>query len=285
MKKKQKSSKKSAALKPRRSPVASKKPSIGGEEIPPEEVGGAAAIEGASAGEEEEFERDYSQMDLVDLIDQPAWKTILTDLVKTEKMDPWNIDVAELAEKYLKKINELEHGNLRVPANAILACAILLKTKSKYLRLGPIEEEEEERPVSEQQRMLLMGEIPDLVANRSYRDGKISLDELVAGIESILQSGKNGMRPARQIPRMEINFDASTIEERVSEILSKIRQKADSQGIVMFFDLLEARDAGSLVEIFVPVLFLMNSGKIIAYQEEFFGDIFVQLVPESGRPN
>ena len=35
------------------------------------------------ATEEEAFERDYSQMDLVDLIDQPAWKTILVDLVKS----------------------------------------------------------------------------------------------------------------------------------------------------------------------------------------------------------
>ena len=35
------------------------------------------------------YERDYSQMDLVDLIDQPAWKTILLDLVSSEKMDPW----------------------------------------------------------------------------------------------------------------------------------------------------------------------------------------------------
>ena len=31
------------------------------------------------------YERDYSQMDLVDLIDQPAWKTILIDLVSSEK--------------------------------------------------------------------------------------------------------------------------------------------------------------------------------------------------------
>ncbi|MFA5357728.1 MAG: ScpA family protein [archaeon] len=234
--------------------------------------------------EEGEFERDYSKMDLVDLIDQPAWKMILIDLVKTEKMDPWDIDVAELAEKYLKKINELEHGNLRVPANAILACAILLKTKSKYLRLGPIEEDEDDKQIAERQGMLALEEIPDLMANRAYRDGKISLDELVASIESILESGKTGVRAARQIPRIEIDFDTSTIEERVSEILDKIRQRVDSQGIVMFFDLIEGREPSSLVEMFVPVLFLMNGGKIIAYQDEFFGDIFVQLVPESEWP-
>ena len=86
--------------------------------------------------EQEILERDYSKMDLVDLIDQPAWKTILLNLVETEKMDPWNINVVVLCEKYLNKINELEGNNLRVPANAILACAILVKTKSKYLKLS-----------------------------------------------------------------------------------------------------------------------------------------------------
>ena len=79
---------------------------------------------------EVEYERDYSKIDLVDLIDQPAWKTILLDLVESEKMDPWDIDVIVLAEKYIKKINDLETNNLRVPANAILACAILVKTKA-----------------------------------------------------------------------------------------------------------------------------------------------------------
>ncbi|MCX6801190.1 MAG: ScpA family protein [Candidatus Diapherotrites archaeon] len=235
----------------------------------------------AASGEEETFERDYSQMDLVDLIDQPAWKTILIDLVRTEKMDPWDIDVAELAEKYLKKINELEQSNLRVPANAILACAILLKTKSKYLHLGPIEDEEDEKPLSEQQRTLMLGEIPDLMANRAFREGKVTLDELVASIEGIINSSRAGRNAARQIPRIELNFDTSTIEERVSEILEKIRQKADSQGVVMFRNLLGGSDASTIVDTFVPVLFLVNSGKIIAYQEEFFGDIFIQLIPES----
>src|SRR3989338_6587440 len=64
----------------------------------------------------EEVTHEY----LVDLIDQPAWKTILLDIVKAEKMDPWNIDVIRLADLYLSKINLLERSNLRVPANAIL---------------------------------------------------------------------------------------------------------------------------------------------------------------------
>jgi len=226
------------------------------------------------------YERDYSQMDLVDLIDQPAWKTILLDLVSSEKMDPWDIDVTALAEKYLKKVNELEHNNLRVPANAILACAILVKTKSKYLKLSSVEEEEEKEQITDEQKQLMLEELPDLMCNRAFREGRISLDELVDSIEGIINKTNPQRSAARIIPRMELNFDTASIEEKMGEVFDLIKAKVDSQGIVRFKDLCEG-EINSIVDTFLPVLFLMNGGKIVAYQEEFFGDIFVQLLQEA----
>jgi segregation and condensation protein A len=229
---------------------------------------------------ESEYERDYSQVDLVDLIDQPAWKTILVDLVKSAKMDPWNIDVSDLTEKYLEKIDQLEHSNLRVPANAILACAILVKTKSKHLKLSSVEEEEEKPVLSEEQKQLFLEELPDLIGNRSVREGRISLDELVDSIEGIIQQTTPQKSSARNMPRMELDFDTTSIEERLEEVLSIIKNKVDSQGIVLFNDLIEGQNNESIIDTFLPVLFLMNSGKVLAYQEEFFGDIFVKLLSE-----
>ncbi|MFA5126028.1 MAG: ScpA family protein [archaeon] len=226
------------------------------------------------------FERDYSKMDLVDLIDQPAWKTILIDLVETEKMNPWDIDVVLLAEKYLKKISELQGNNLRVPANAILACAILVKTKSKYLRLSSLDDADAKSALTPEQRALMLNQIPDLLAGRVAREGRITLDELVSSIEDIIQRTTPKKNGARNIPRIEINFDSSSIEEKMQEILDLIIKKVDSQGIVLFNDLLENKEIDSVVETFLPVLFLMNNGKIIAYQNEFFGEIFVKLIPE-----
>ena len=237
------------------------------------------------ASEEEEVqEREYSKEDLVDLIDVPEWKTILIDLVKREKMNPWDIDVAELAEKYLKKINELEHSSLRVPANAILACAILLKTKSKYLRLSSLDDEEEE-PLSAEQKEMFLEEIPDLMANRSFREGKISLDELVASIEDIIDATKPRKAKVRDIPRMELNFDDFSIEDKLDDVEALIQDRVDSQGIVMFNSLLENNETTTLVEMFLAVIFLMNKGKLFAYQTEFFGDIFIQLLKEGSGDN
>ena len=238
-----------------------------------------------SVNEEDAFERDYSQMDLVDLIDQPAWKTILVDLVKSAKMNPWDINVSELTGKYLEKINQLEHNSLRVPANAILACAILVKTKSKYLKLSSVEEEEDKTELTDGQRELFLEELPDLIANRSLREGRISLDELVDSIEGIIQQTDSKKGVARNIPRMELDFDTTSIEERLEEVFDLIKNKADSQGIVLFDDLVTNKENDSIIDTFLPVLFLMNSGKVLAYQDEFFGSIFVKLLTDSLKAN
>lgn len=229
---------------------------------------------------EEVVERDYSKMDLVDLIDQPAWKTILLDLVETEKMNPWDIDVIILSEKYLKKISELEGNNLRVPANAILACAILVKTKSKYLKLSSLEEEEEKVELTQEQKDMMLATIPDLMSGRMSREGRITLDELVMSIEDIIQRTNPKKNSSRVIPRIEINFDATSIEEKLDDVFELIKTKVDSQGIVLFRDLIESSEIDAIVDVFLPVLFLMNSGKLIAYQNEFFGEIFVQIIRE-----
>jgi segregation and condensation protein A len=227
--------------------------------------------------EDSEFERDYSKVDLVDLIEQPAWKTILVDLVKSNKMNPWDIDVTLLTEQYIQKINSLENSSLRVPANAILACAILVKTKSRYLKLSSIEDDDEE-VINEEKKELLMEEIPDLLASRSMREGKISLDELVESIEGIIQNTSVSKKNAKNIPRMEFDFDTTSIEDRLEEVFDLIKARVDSQGIVLFNSLLDENNNDNIVDTFLPVLFLMNSGKLLAYQEEFFGEIFVKLI-------
>lgn len=232
-------------------------------------------------GEEELVERDYSKMDLVSLIDQPDWKSILVDLVKTNKMDPWNIDVSDLTQKYLDKINQMENLNLRVPANAILACAILVKTKSKYLKISSIDEDDEDNELTNAQKELFLEELPDLVASRSLREGRISLDELVSSIEGIIQRAEPKKKSIRDVPRMEFDFDTISIEEKLDGVFDLIKQKVDSEGIVLFDDLLSGSDEDSIIDTFLPVLFLMNSGKILAYQEDFFGDIFIKLIGQN----
>jgi len=225
-------------------------------------------------------------VDLVDLIEQPAWKTILVSLVKKERMNPWDIDISLLAEKYLRKIQQLEKADLRIPANAILACSVLLKLKAKTIKLSSLEGLEEEvseqaRELAEQQMLFSDENIPELLGNRLEREGKVSLDELVKNIEQILEETKrkSTRRLSEMIlPEFHIPFDQKDIEKKTQEILERIRERVDSQGIVTFSQLLNNKNHLEMVGTFIPLLFLFNNGKITMWQEQFWREIFIQAI-------
>jgi len=227
---------------------------------------------------------DPKNVNLVDLIEKLAWKTILIELVKREKMDPWDIDLITLADKYLEKIRSLKGTDLRLPANAILASAILLKFKSRVLKLSSLDEDEKEienRALTEEEKQEIEQLLPELQTMRKSREGKISLDELVEGIESMFEKSKVRVdkrllkgfeKPEFQIPIIDIN-----IEELVDNVFDLIKEKADSQGLLTFTNLVEGKSVSEIVDIFIPCLFLVNKGKINMWQEEFFGKIFISV--------
>lgn len=52
-------------------------------------------------------------------------------MVEEGKLDPWNVDIVELANVYLEEIKKMEVLDMRIPARAVLAAAFLLKKKSR----------------------------------------------------------------------------------------------------------------------------------------------------------
>jgi len=223
---------------------------------------------------------------LVDLIDQPAWKTILIELVKKEKMDPWSIDIAELAGKYLSKINALTTTDLRLPANAILASALILKFKSNVLRLSEIDDEDEfleqKKNMSPEERAEFDALLPDLKNIRKIREGKVSLDELVLSIEKMLKSSKkksDKQFKSRDRTTFKIPLPDFQIDKEMEKVYLLIEKKADSQGLVLFSALVNNNSDSnkSIVRTFLPCLFLTNKGKINMWQDTFFGEIFISV--------
>src|SRR3989344_3459187 len=63
--------------------------------------------------------------------DEITWQTIIYDLIKSEQMDPWNINISLLSKRYLETIKELEEHNFFISGKILLASAFLLKIKSQ----------------------------------------------------------------------------------------------------------------------------------------------------------
>ncbi len=58
---------------------------------------------------------------------------ILVDMVKADKIDPWNIDIVDVTDKYLAHMVNMKSQNLRVTGRTLLFAAILLRLKSNIL--------------------------------------------------------------------------------------------------------------------------------------------------------
>lgn len=58
---------------------------------------------------------------------------ILVEMAKAGKIDPWNIDIVDVTDKYLAHMITLKSQNLRVTGRTFLFAAVLLKLKSNVL--------------------------------------------------------------------------------------------------------------------------------------------------------
>lgn len=210
-------------------------------------------------------------VDLVGLIEQPTWKSILLDLVRKEKMDVWAIDLVELSQKYLQRIQELKENNLRIPANAMLACAILLKLKSRTIKL-PYEEEKEELPA--------IGELPELQPITRIKERTVTLDELLREIEAVIAKTKKKSSAIKAVEEVVLpmpHISEQDISNRLEEVYEKLVANADEQGLVLFSDIVSAEKPLEVVTTFICLLFLAAKQRISIWQESFFGEIFIAI--------
>ena len=58
---------------------------------------------------------------------------ILVNMAKQGKIDPWNVDIVEVTDKYLMHLFQSKAQNLRLTGRTLLFAAILLKLKSNVL--------------------------------------------------------------------------------------------------------------------------------------------------------
>lgn len=67
------------------------------------------------------------------IMDQADGIEILVQMAKSGKIDPWNVDIVDITDKYLAHLFQLKAQNLRLTGRTLLFAAILLRLKSNVL--------------------------------------------------------------------------------------------------------------------------------------------------------
>ncbi len=222
--------------------------------------------------------------------DEITWQTIIYDLVKSEEMNPWDINVSLLTQRYMETIKKLKELDFRVSGKVLLAAAILLKIKSNRLigedlnqldRLFASEDAEEELYEEEAEQPHL-DEKPELIPRVPQpRKRKISVYDLVNALEKALEVKKR--RVMHSIPPTNINIPTKTrdITTVIKDVYGRIKLffAKNSKGKLTFSQLIPSDSKEDKVYTFIPLLHLATppKRKIDLEQYRHFGEIDVML--------
>ncbi|MFA6048668.1 MAG: segregation/condensation protein A [Candidatus Micrarchaeia archaeon] len=222
-------------------------------------------------------------MDLLTIVVQPTWREFLVDLIQTNQMDPWDIDLSQVADIYLKRVRELQSLDLRVPANVILASALLLHFKADALSL----EDEPQEEAVEEIAPLLNEEIPPLVFRPNLpRQRRVTLEELLNAVDQVMKKGARPQQLKAAPMPLNIMLPKETLHERIIAIYQKALALKDAENILLFSSLFESpaqKNAEQVVFTLVPVLHLVQEQRAIVWQDQLFGEIFIKLLDKEAE--
>ena len=217
---------------------------------------------------------DPANMNLEQLVSDATWKDILIDLARKHKFDPWNVDIVEVVDKYIEAIKSMKVMDLRIPANIILAAAILLRLKSEMLDFSEQEVDEETgepRPIISVEQLSFRLRIPP--------KRKITLAELITALEEAmkLKEIRETSSNKSALP-ININIKALDIEAEIENVYTQVKGKVDKSNMVTFSNLASGRELeDALLGLFIPLLFLSHKRRVTLIQEAFFDEIIIAL--------
>ncbi len=235
-----------------------------------------------------------SQDQLYDILTskEASWQAIIYELIQTEQLDPWNIDLSLLAQRYLEKIRELEEANFFVSSKVLLAASLLLRIKSeilldKYIRsLDEIlfGKKEEKKTVIERIE-IDENELPELFPRTPLpRFRQVTLQELMSALNKAISTENRRIkreiveRQAEKLSQVDIPKTRVNVRERIRQIYARIIVyfKRKPQSKLSFTELVgEGRE--EKLAAFLPLLHLDNQQKVWLDQEKHFDEIWIWL--------
>ncbi len=221
-----------------------------------------------------------------------GWQEIIYDLINTEQLDPWDVNITTLTDKYLQKIYKLEEADFFVSSKVLLAAALLLRIKSEILLnkyIKNIDEilfgKKEDKKYSFE-RIELEEEIPELIPRSPMpRFKKVTLKELIESLNKAITT-ENRRIKKEIINRNALRETETRLTGKKFSIKNKIRDIYEN--LLKYFKEDEARKKISYTDFigdnkeekiicFSPLLHLENQKKVWLDQKEHFDEIYIWM--------
>jgi segregation and condensation protein A len=220
---------------------------------------------------------------------------ILVNLAKSESINPWDIDIVEITDKFLEKIEEMKIMDLRISGRTLLYASILLRMKSTGITQQEDEETDEEEPYDD---LEFQDEedypVPKLPIRRAATR-PVTLQELINELKKAENvESRRTQRRQKRVLHME--------EEPTTEDVLGIAHEEDIKGRVedledIIEEILHGKEKVSFTEIVEPIpsrserimtylslLFMASQRKICLRQDELFGELYIYSYGNKEQP-
>ena len=237
---------------------------------------------------------------------------LLVSMAKTGKIDPWDIDIVDVADKYLLQMAEKKASNLRNTGRTIWLASVLLKLKSNVLvGLDPMDfdsvmaqedfeeynddfEPEYEQPVRKNNVVSINEALKRRLSTRMNRKRTVTLKDLIKQLKFYeeldkKQAIKNTLeRAKRRAVRSYENLSTSQIvnlaaEDHIKKNIAILKTKLEQ--IFLQDEKVELNDLTEIgmdrLNAYLALLFITRDTDIELVQEEFYGDLYIQKENQS----
>ena len=237
----------------------------------------------------------------------PEGIDLLVSMAKSGKIDPWDIDIVDVTNKYLIQMAEQSPENLVKTGRTLWLASVLIKMKSNILLgLGSMdyesvmaensfeeyddcyEPEPEPQPVRKSNVVSIDEALKRRLSTRLNRNRTVTLQDLIKQLKFYeeldrKQAFKNSLDRAKRRARSYENFSAEDIvnlahDEYIEQTVSKLKIKLEE-----IFVKREKVELNSLVELgmdkisaYIALLFLSAESDIDLVQDEFYGELYIQ---------
>ncbi len=238
--------------------------------------------------------------------DQAGGIEILIKMATSGEIDPKNIDIIDVTDKFLKAIAAVPKENLRQSGKILFHASVLLRMKAEAMLAAAVaadavddfvDFEEDDGSLSfdgksEPRQLTLLDLERALVRkanNRQNRQRKVTLDQLIDALREAEKIEKT--RQARE-PRQRIELAGQhsandvgdlldlahdeDIEDTISRVESILASAIGEGELVQLLRIIQLLGGhGDWVDAFLAVLFLSNAGKLTLEQKDFYGPLYV----------
>lgn len=221
-----------------------------------------------------------------------GWQEIIYDLINTEQLDPWNVDLTILTDRYLEKIRSLEEADFFVSSKVLLAAALLLRIKSEILLNKYIKSIDEILFGKKEEKKYIMERIdfdelvPELIPKSPLpRFRRVTLQELMESLNKAIVT--ENRRIKREVVKSHALHEADislpkkkfSIKDKIREIYNKVvgHFSENQHKVKVSFSDFIGHDKEERLASFSPLLHLDHQNKVWLAQDTHLEDFHIWL--------